>query len=1680
MATIATTGSYDDLVDLPSNLDVDATNDLLKTDLVNDLTTGGTTKALTAEQGKSLKTLIDAKSSSADLATIATTGSYDDLVDLPVNLDIDATNDLLKTDLINDLTTGGITKALTAEQGKSLKTLIDAKSSSTDLATIATTGSYDDLVDLPSNLDVDATNDLLKTDLINDLTTGGTTKALTAEQGKTLKAALDQKASTTNIYSKTESDNLLDGKVDAVVGKGLSKNDYTDTEKTKLAGAEIQSNKNIANGYAGLNSNGKVDVSQLPAITINNVYSINSQVAQLALTAVQGDVAIRTDVSKNFIHNGGSAGDISDWSELASPGVDVTSVNGKTGTVVIGVSDIATLQTSLDAKANSADLATIATSGDFDDLANKPTNLDTDDTDDLLTSDLINDLVTGGTNKALTAEQGKILKTALDNKAVAGDLATIATTGSYNDLVDLPANLDVDATNDLLTSDLVNDLVTGGTSKVLTAEQGKVIKALVDINTAKTGITTSQTNAITANTAHAAKTDNPHSVTKTQVGLGNVTNTADANKPISTATQSALNLKANLASPTFTGTPSLPTGTVAVTQTAGNNTTKVATTAFVTTAVSNITTPDATTTAKGKIQLAGDLGGSAALPSVTSVGGSASNAIHNATILANSATNSNTVNMIVKRDASGNFAAGTITANLTGNVSGTASNVTGTVAIAKGGTGATAKTAAFDALSPLSTQGDILYGGSSGTDTRLAKGTAGQVLTMNSGATAPEWGAVPASTSVADTDGNTKIQVEEGSNDDQIRFDIAGTERWKMTTSRLEPSSSGKGVYIGQSAGNADAAGSKNNAFIGYQSGILTTGNYNTAIGYQTLKSNTSGAYNTVLGYGAGLDNVTGQKNVFIGYQAGQDETGSNKLYIDVSNIATPLIYGEFDNRIVTINGDLNVSDKASQTVASNLSLYEASFWGEGDAEKISLKAPDNMASSSSYTLTLPINDGDANQALITNGSGVLSWASPAVGAVSDTDSDTKIQVEETADEDMIRFDIAGTERWKMTTSRLEPSSSGKGVYIGQSAGNADAGGSRNNIFIGHETGKLASSPDNTAIGYMSFDASTSGDSNTAMGHYSLTTNTTGDDNTAIGFEALKVSTTSNENTAIGYKSLVKNSIAGNRNTALGFNAGKDNTTGDNNVFIGPNTGYSSFASLSDKLFIDNSNTAKPLIYGDFSSNVLTVHGGLGVKNASTINGGIFTFYEGTAYGTHNVSIHTINNLSASYDLTLPINDGDANQVLTTDGSGVLSWTAASVGSVSDTDSDTKIQVEESSDEDMIRFDIAGTERWNMTTSRLEPSSSGKGVYIGQSAGNADAGGSRNNIFIGHETGKLASSPDNTAIGYMSFDASTSGDSNTAVGHTSLTANTTGDDNTAVGFEALKVSTTSNENTAIGYKSLVKNSIAGNRNTALGFNAGKDNTTGDNNVFIGPNTGYSSYAALNDKLFIDNSNTATPLIYGDFSTNVLTVYGGLGVKNASTINGGIFTFYEGTAYGTHNVSIHTINNLAASYDLTLPTTAGNANEALTTDGSGVLSWAAPSVTEVSDADNNTKIQVEKTTDDDIIRFDIDGTERWQMTSTRIQPSNITNGGIYIGFEAGNADPSGYTDNILIGYQAGKLTSTAGSKNTAIGHSALATNTSGDENTALGYKSLNLSTGGDNTAIGFEALKLVLQVMKILQ
>ena len=75
---------------------------------------------------------------------------------------------------------------------------------------------------------------------------------------------------------------------------------------------------------------------------------------------------------------------------------------------------------------------------------------------------------------------------------------------------------------------------------------------------------------------------------------------------------------------------------------------------------------------------------------------------------------------------------------------------------------------------------------------------------------------------------------------------------------------------------------------------------------------------------------------------------------------------------------------------------------------------------------TFPTSDGSADQVLKTNGSGALSFGSVSAGtptAISDADGDTKVQVEESSDEDKIRFDTGGTERASVI---------GEGLLVGQ------------------------------------------------------------------------------------------------------------------------------------------------------------------------------------------------------------------------------------------------------------------------------------------------------------------------------------------------------------------------------------------------------------------------------------------------------------------------------------------------------------------------------------------------------------------------------------------------------------------------------------------------------------------------
>jgi hypothetical protein len=83
---------------------------------------------------------------------------------------------------------------------------------------------------------------------------------------------------------------------------------------------------------------------------------------------------------------------------------------------------------------------------------------------------------------------------------------------------------------------------------------------------------------------------------------------------------------------------------------------------------------------------------------------------------------------------------------------GLTTHISGTLAIGNGGTGQTTATAAFNALNPMTTTGDILYESSPTTAARLGIGSTGQVLTVAGGL--PSW-ATPSSSLTVTNDTTT-------------------------------------------------------------------------------------------------------------------------------------------------------------------------------------------------------------------------------------------------------------------------------------------------------------------------------------------------------------------------------------------------------------------------------------------------------------------------------------------------------------------------------------------------------------------------------------------------------------------------------------------------------------------------------------------------------------------------------------------------------------------------------------------------------------------------------------------------------------------------------------------------------------------------------------------------------------
>lgn len=203
----------------------------------------------------------------------------------------------------------------------------------------------------------------------------------------------------------------------------------------------------------------------------------------------------------------------------------------------------------------------------------------------------------------------------------------------------------------------------------------------------------------------------------------------------------------------------------------------------------------------------------------------------------------------------------------------------------------------------------------------------------------------------------------------------------------------------------------------------------------------------------------------------------------------------------------------------------------------------------------------------------------------------------------------------------------------------------------------------------------------------------------------------------------------------------------------------------------------------------------------------------------------------------------------------------------------------------------------------------GTSLRIGTGAGANLAATAGANVFIGNATGGLnTTGANNTFVGWAAAPANTTGEYNTMIGRSAGNAQTTASNNTYVGALTGLKTTTGSGNTFVGFGAGYENVSGGNNtisgwgsggllnswgNTIYGYRAGNtaigDGNTlvgsaagfkaGSGNVMIGINAGYNDTG--NNKLYISNSDTATPLIWGDFAASQLKLNGKVGIGAVS-------------------------------------------------------------------------------------------------------------------------------------------------------------------------------------------------------
>ncbi len=434
-------------------------------------------------------------------------------------------------------------------------------------------------------------------------------------------------------------------------------------------------------------------------------------------------------------------------------------------------------------------------------------------------------------------------------------------------------------------------------------------------------------------------------------------------------------------------------------------------------------------------------------------------------------------------------------------------------------------------------------------------------------------------------------------------------------------------------------------------------------------------------------------------------------------------------------------------------------------------------------------------------------------------------------------------------------------VYVGLSAGNSAASGSAN-VFVGVGAGQSATSTGgDTFVGDSAGNAATTGGGNTFLGN------------------------------SAGY-----NTSTGANNTFVGATAGNANVSGSGNVFLGSGAGQNETGS--DKLYISNSQTAAPLIYGDFSAGRLGISTGVPSAALDVVpTGGDYAQIWRNASGVVQASMSAtgviyadgsaLRNLPAA---TIPasISVSTINATATTPYGGVYVTTNVLVAGNFGVGTRTPAYV----------VDVAGAVNTSDAFGYRQGgasilASSGTITFVGAGAGSAGNTGGRNTFegyragqqntsgadntfiganagysttdngndtFVGSGAGQNNTSNNNTFVGASAGQANTSGSGNLFAGASAGTSNTTGQNNTFlndgasntsgsnntfVGNFAGNLNTTGNSNTYMGYQA-GQNGQSGVDNVLIGLQAGLSGTTASSNTMLGDGAGFSNLTGMGD------------------------------------------------------------------------------------------------------------------------------------------------------------------------------------------------------------------------------------------